>query len=274
VDAIGPDVTSARVGEQVALYYLTTPPGDRWAAAGLPNRSPHVLRMGVDVDGAFAEFVLRPVEALVHPPSAIDPPALAVLTDAVATPVHALKRIAQVRPGETVTVIGIGGLGSSAVQIAKALGARVIAVSRSDARLDLATRLGADARVAAEPDSPVERVRALTEGIGADVVLQCADSARAYEHSLAMAAPGGRIVLVGSTTEPFKVHPMEAIWRELSILGSRGFVPDDIDDAIALYLERRVVVDHLLDSVRPLAQANDALDDLRGGRVIRSVLVP
>jgi D-arabinose 1-dehydrogenase-like Zn-dependent alcohol dehydrogenase len=230
--------------------------------------------MGVDVDGAFAEFVLRPVEALVRPPTAIDPPALAVLTDAVATPVHALKRIARVQPGEMVAVVGVGGLGSSAVQIARALGARVIAVSRSAEKLALAARLGADECVAAHPDSPVEQVKSLTGDVGADVVLQCADSARAYEQALAMAAPGGRIVLVGSTAEPFTVYPMDAIWRELSILGSRGFVPGDIEDAIALYLAGDVVVDHLLQSVRPLDEANAALDDLRLGRVLRSVLVP
>ncbi len=274
VDAVGPGVMSAKIGEQVALYYLTTPPGDPWSAAGFPNRSPSVKRMGVDLDGAFAEFVLRPVEALVRPPAAIDPPALAVLTDAVATPVHALERIARVQAGETVAVIGIGGLGSSAVQVARALGARVIAISRSAEKLALAARLGADECVAAKPGSPVEQVKSLTDQLGADVVLQCADSVSAYEDAVAMAAPGGRIVLVGSTVEAFSVYPMDAIWRELSILGSRGFVPADIEDAIAFYLAGRVVVDHLLQAVRPLEQANAALDDLRDGRVLRSVLIP
>ena len=59
--------TASAVGDQVALYYITTPPGDPWAARGRPNISPHVTRMGVDVDGAFAEYVLRPAEALIRP---------------------------------------------------------------------------------------------------------------------------------------------------------------------------------------------------------------
>ncbi len=66
VDAVGPDVEGWRPGEQAALYYITTPPGDRWAAQGVPNRSPDVVRMGVDVDGAFAEYVLRPADALIR----------------------------------------------------------------------------------------------------------------------------------------------------------------------------------------------------------------
>ena len=144
VDAVGDGVDGWSIGDQAAIYYLTTPAGDPWAAAGRPNISPRVTRMGVDVDGAFAEYVIRPVEALIRPPAPVPPEVLAVLTDAVATPLHGLKRIARVAPGETVVVLGVGGLGSSAVQLAKAFGARVIAVTRSAAKQELARRLGAD----------------------------------------------------------------------------------------------------------------------------------
>jgi D-arabinose 1-dehydrogenase-like Zn-dependent alcohol dehydrogenase len=273
VDAVG-DGVALKTGDQVALYYITTPPGDRWAAKGVPNRSPAVRRMGVDVDGAFAEFVLRPVDAIVRPAASVDPAVLAILTDAVATPLHALRHVARLEAGETVAVVGIGGLGSNAVQLAHHDGACVIAVSRSAAKLELAERLGAAHCVRAEQGREAAAVRALTDGVGADVVLQCADSAEAYVGAISMAGPGGRVVLVGSTAEPFPVYPMEVIWRELAILGSRGFVPADIADAISLYLDGQLVVEHLLGSVRPLEEANAALDDLRAGRVVRSVLVP
>jgi propanol-preferring alcohol dehydrogenase len=274
IDAVGPDVDTVRVGDQVALYYITTPAGDPWTAAGLPNRSPFARRMGVDLDGAFAEYVLRPVEALVQPPTMVEPTALAVLTDAVATPLHALKRIAGVERGETVVVIGIGGIGSNAVQIARALGARVIAVSRSAAKLELAAALGASALVTAQGGREVETVKALTDGIGAEVVVQCADSSAAYRHAVAMGGPGARIIFVGSTAEPVLVRPMDLIWRELALIGSRGFVPGDIEDSIDLYLQGRITVEHLIESVRPLEEANQALEDLRSGRVLRTVLVP
>ena len=78
--------------------------------------------------------------------------------DAVATPLHGLKRIAQLQPGETLVVLGVGGLGSNAVQLGKAMGARVIAVTRSAAKLRLADELGADATVAAEDGDPVAAV--------------------------------------------------------------------------------------------------------------------
>jgi 2-desacetyl-2-hydroxyethyl bacteriochlorophyllide A dehydrogenase len=274
VDALGPGVDGLGIGDRVALYYITTPPGDAWAARGFPNRSPYVRRMGVDLDGAFAEYVLRPVEALVRPSAEVEPAALAVLTDAVATPLHALRRVARVEAGETVVVVGVGGIGSNAVQLARAFGARVIAVSRSPEKLELAARLGAAECVSADGEDRIERIRELAGGEGADVVVQCAGAAPAFELAIATAGPGGRIVVVGSTSEPFRVWPMQVIWRELSILGSRGFVPADIEEAIELYLAGRIDVEHLVRSVRPLEEANAALDDLRAGRVLRSVLVP
>ena len=274
IDALGPDVSGWTIGDQAALYYMTTPADDVFALAGHPNRSPRVQRMGVDVDGAFADYVLRPVSALIRPDQPLDPVVLAVLTDAVATPLHALKRVARVAAGETVVVLGVGGIGSNAVQLAKAYGARVIAVSRSERKLRLASDLGADHVVTALADDPVEAVHRLTGGLGAEVVIQCVGSPRQDEQAIAMGSPGARIVLVGASRDPFSARATDILWRELMILGSRGFVPADITDAINLYVSGALRVDHLVQHVRPLEEANDALADLRAGRVLRSVLCP
>lgn len=274
VDALGDGVTGLAVGDQVALYYITTPPGDPWAARGRPNISPDVRRMGVDVDGAFAEYVLRPTAALIRPRAPVPPVVLAVLTDAVATPLHGLKRVARLQAGETLVVLGVGGLGSNAVQLGKAMGATVIAVTRSEAKLRLARELGADETVAADDGDPIAAVKALTGGLGPDVVIQCVGSAAVDEQAIAMGGPGGRVVLIGASLEHFRARAVDIFWRELSVLGSRGFIPADITDAIDLYLDGTLVVDHLVRAVRPLEAANEALDDLKAGRVFRSVLVP
>ena len=274
VDALGDGVGEVAVGDQVALYYITTPPEDAWAARGRPNISPHVKRMGVDLDGAFAEYVIRPTAALVRPRAAVPPVVLAVLTDAVATPLHGLKRVAHLQPGETLVVLGVGGLGSNAVQLGKAMGARVIAVTRSEAKLRLARELGADETVPADRGDPVAVVREIAGGYGADVVIQCVGSAAVDEQAIAMGGPGGRVVLIGSSLDHFRARAVDIFWRELSVLGSRGFLPDDIRDAIDLYLDGTLSVDHLVETVRPLEQANEALEDLKSGRVFRSVLTP
>jgi threonine dehydrogenase-like Zn-dependent dehydrogenase len=159
------------------------------------------------------------------------------------------------------------------VQLTRAFGATAIAISRSQPKLDLALQLGAAHAVRSDDDT-IANVRALTGGLGADVVLQCADSVAAYEMALSLAGPGGRIVLVGSSAEPFRVPPMQMIWSELSLLGSRGFVQADIAEAIQLRLDGRIVVDHLVRTIRPLEEAQGALDDLRAGLALRTVLVP
>ena len=274
VDAIGPGVEGLAVGDQVALYYIDAPEDSGYAARGRPNIGPGVQRMGVDVDGAFAEYVVRPARTLVPVPARIDPPTLAVLTDAVGTAYHALVRIAGLRPGEVLAVLGIGGVGSNAVQLGRHLGARVVAISRSEEKLELARRLGADAVVESAGDDLLERARRACGGDGPDVVVQCAGSAALDEQAVALAGYAGRVVLVGTTREPFRVRAVDLIWRELSVLGSRGFTPQDIREVVGLYLAGALATDHLTQAVRPLAEANEALGDLRAGRVLRSVLVP
>jgi alcohol dehydrogenase, propanol-preferring len=273
VDALGPGVTGLEPGQQVALAYIVNRGGTPSARDGRPNAGIGVERMGVDVDGAFAEYVVRPASSLVPVPRELDPAVLAVLTDAVGTPYHALARVGRVQPGEVVLVLGIGGIGSNAVQVARHLGATVIAATRNPEKLALAGRLGATTLIPADDDL-AERVRAATDGQGPDVVVQCADSEVLDRLALELVRPGGRVIYVGVSVEPFSLRSSDIIWREATLLGSRGFTGDDIAAVVDLYLAGAIVADHLVETRRPLEQANEALADLSAGRVLRSVLVP
>jgi len=263
VDLVGAGVTEVSAGDQVAIYYIENVPD-----APRPNLGPAVRRMGVDVDGAFAEYVVRPVSTLIRPSRPIPPATLAVLTDAVGTAYHALVRVARVQATETVVVLGIGGVGSNAVQVAKTLGSRVVAVTRSAEKRELARSLGADEAVA------IRDALEAIGGDGADVVVQCAASSAMDEAAIGLAGYGGRVVFVATTPEPFSTRASTLVWRELALLGSRGFTVADIEAVIDLYLEGKISTDHLTDAIRPLEEANEALEDLRAGRVMRSVLVP
>lgn len=273
VAAVGPGVSEVGPGDQVAIYYIDAPADSVYARRGRPNIGPGVVRMGVDVDGAFAEYVVRPVSTLIRVPAPVDPRTLAVLTDAVATPYHALVKIARLQPGETLAVLGIGGLGTNAVQLGKHLGARVVAVSRSEEKLELARRLGADAVVPAGEDT-VARAREACGGDGPDVVIQCVGSPEVDEQAIELATFGGRVVFVGSSPDPFRARAVEICWKELTLLGSRGFTAEDIAAVVDLYLAGAISTGHLTARTRPLDEANEALEDLRAGRVLRSVLVP
>jgi len=232
-----------------------------------------MTRMGVDIDGAFAEYVVRPAHSLIKTPRYIDPSALAVLTDAVATPYHAVVTRANVSATDTVVVIGIGGLGSNAVQLAAKRGARVIAVSRSIEKLELAKRLGAAESVVSNEYTRAQ-ISHLTNGSGPDVVIQCVGSPEQDALAIEMAGAGGRVVLVGASALPFQARALDILWKELTIFGSCRFTSDEIRAVIDLYLDGSIDVSHLVSGARPLEEANQALDDLRNGTVLRSVLQP
>ncbi len=271
VSALGPGVDSVRVGQPVALYYIDHCTRCRICQAGRVNMCLSVERMGVEFDGAFAEKVLIAARSVIPVREDDDPMDIAVLTDAVATPYHALVRIARAQPGETVVVFGIGGIGSNAVQVAAHLGCRVIAVSRSDANLELATRMGAQT-VIKSGDDVVAHIMELAGPGGPDIIIQTVGSADVYRQALDAAGIGCRVVAVGSTLDPLPVQVMGLVWREATLAGSRGFTPQDITDVVDMHRRGAITTAHLVRHPRPLDEVNEALDDLRNGNVLRSVI--
>lgn len=271
ISEVGPGVESVQPGQPVALYYIEFCGTCRLCAAGRVNMCLSVRRMGVEFDGAFAERVVISDKSVILVRREDDPAEIAVLTDAVATPYHGLTQVAHVRDGETVVVFGIGGLGSNAVQLAAHLGCNVVAVSRSSEKLALAKRMGAQTVIKAG-DDVVDRIADAVGPGGPGVIVQTVGSAQVYEQAVASAGIGCRIVAIGSSLDSFPVMPMDLIWREASLMGSRGFTPDDIRAVIALHRLGSITTDHLLQSRRPLAETNHALDDLREGKVLRSLI--
>lgn len=271
VSALGRGVDSVTVGQPVALYYIDHCTTCRVCSAGRVNMCLSVRRMGVEFDGSFAEKVALAARSVIPVRDDDDPMAVAVLTDAVATPYHALVRIAGARAGETVVVFGIGGIGSNAVQVAAYLGCRVIAVSRSDASLQMATRMGADTVIKSGADV-VERIAEEAGPGGPQVIVQTVGSAAVYQQAFDAAGVGCRIVAVGSTLDPFPIQVMELVWREATLAGSRGFTPQDIREVIELHRRGAITTEHLVRHPRPLDQVNEAFDDLRNGTVPRSVI--
>lgn len=270
VVAVGSDSDSAWVGSQVALYYIDSPQDSRWAMDGHENIGPDVRRMGVDVDGAFAEYVTRPLHTLVPVGEPMEPAVIAVATDALATPFHALTAVANVQPGETLAVIGLGGIGSNGVQIGRHLGARVVAVGRGAPKMALAEELGAD--VVVNSGVGADGIRAAAGG-QVDVVLQCVGSPAMDRLAIDVAGYRARVVCVGTSLGTFELASTELVWRELALLGSRGFTSADIADVIGLVRDGALTVDHLLQHQLPLADANQALQNLKDPAVMRTVLI-
>lgn len=270
VVALGAGVPRDALHSTVALYYIENSSRSRWQRSGQVNLGPGITRMGIDVDGAMSEFVLRPWSTCLRPRAPIPPVELALLTDAVATPYHALTSIARIQPGEVAVVIGVGGIGSNAVQLAAMLGARVVAIARSERSRVLADDMGAHAVVTAEQAPAL--VRRMTR-TGADVVLQCGDGDGLSDLAVMVAGPGARIVCVAAHGR-WSVPSSALIWRELQIRGSRGFTPEDVAAVQDLYLHGRIGVGHLMTDIRPLDDVARAFADMRDGQSARIVLRP
>jgi 2-desacetyl-2-hydroxyethyl bacteriochlorophyllide A dehydrogenase len=270
VHAVGSKRDAGLLGAQVALYYIDAPLDSRWARDGAINIGPDVTRMGVDVDGAFARYVIRPVSTLVTVEPEMDPAVAAVATDALATPFHALTTIARLQPGEQLLVIGPGGIGSNAVQIGAMLGADVAVAGRSEGKLDIARALGA--KIAVNSEIGVQALQDLI-GRNIDVVLECSGAEDMARYAIECAGYRARVVMVGASLEPFPISTGELIWRELSVHGSRGFTPDDIRAVLDHVRSGRLSTDHLTADQRPWRTANQALEDLGAGRTTRTVLL-
>lgn len=270
VVAVGSDDEADRrlVGQRVALYYID--PDEAFSArSGKENLGPGVKRMGVDFDGALSQYVTRPVWSLVRG-HGLPAAELAVLSDAVATPYHAL-RLAGVHPGQVVAVIGTGGIGSNAVQLASLRGARTIAIGRSEWKLSVAGSLGADVAIPSMNGAAAIRDAA---GGHIDVVLQCVGSPAMDELAMEIGGIGSTIVFVGASASPFHTTSMQLIQRELRLLGSRGFTRQDIVDVIALRVNGSLTVDHLLSDVRGFDEAGEAFEHVGEGERLRTIIQP
>jgi 2-desacetyl-2-hydroxyethyl bacteriochlorophyllide A dehydrogenase len=208
--------------------------------------------IGIDVDGAFAEHVRVPEGCCWPlPPGVSDDEAL--LTEPLAVVVRAVGR-GEPRPGATAAVVGAGTLGLLALQVLAARGLRVLVVSRSARRFDLARRLGAAAVHAVSEGPPAEAARAFSGREGVDLVIETAGTADAVLHALALVRPGGRVVLTGLPHEPTPVAFFSVVRREITLVGSMIY-QDEFGEAVRL-LERGAV------RARPLITHRFALDDI------------
>jgi 2-desacetyl-2-hydroxyethyl bacteriochlorophyllide A dehydrogenase len=179
-----------------------------------------------------------------------------------------------VAPGDWVIVIGCGGVGLSLVQIAAALGARVIAVDLKDTKLARATAFGARATINPSKVEKLDReVRKITGG-GVDVAFEAVGRAATQEAAFACLRTGGRLVLVGYSPETMALNAGRVMFREIEVVGSLGCRPLDYPRVIELVRQGRIRLTELVTHRFPLEQINEAFDILRGGDAVRVVVTP
>jgi NADPH:quinone reductase-like Zn-dependent oxidoreductase len=239
---------------------------------GIEHGDGRITVVGEHSDGTHAELVAVP-EANVYPlPDDIPFEDAAAFPLVFETAYRMLVTRARLQADETVFVWGIGGgVATAALAIAKALGARVIVTSSSEAKLVRARELGADETIDHASEDVKARVKEFTAGRGADVVIEHVGEAT-WRTSLDVAAQNGRIAICGATSGPNPPAALHRIWwKQLSILGSTMGTKEDFEGAYELVRSGRAKP--VVDSVLPLAEARTAHERLEAGAQFGKVLL-
>lgn len=220
VEEVGADVTSVKVGDLVAVDPVNSC-GECFACkSGHHNVCGTLEVTGVHRDGGFAEFVkTTESNAYVLDPQKIDPK-YGCLVEPYSIGMEVNKR-GRIAKGDKVLVMGAGPIGITIMQVAKASGAEVMMTDILDARLDLATSMGADKVVNVMTQSLEEAVQAFTDGQGMPVIADAVCSVKSVEEALHFAAPSGRVVTLGLLNKPSNIAQVDFTKKGLDVLGSR-----------------------------------------------------
>ncbi|MBI3791818.1 MAG: zinc-binding dehydrogenase [Gemmatimonadetes bacterium] len=274
---LGDAVTGRTIGERVVLHYNVTCGTCHWCATGSEQFCAECRMLGHHRDGGWAEFIAVPARNAVPLPAAVGDAPGATLMCASATSYHALRK-SRLVAGERVAIFGAGGLGQSAVQLARTMGAsQVVAVDLDRERLARAASFGA-AVVDARAGDAVQAVRAATGGRGVDVALELVGTAETTKQALAVLAPMGRAVAVGLTAGHTPVETYrEILGPEAELIGCNDHLRSELEPLIELARTGALDVTGAVTRTIPLDAAliNAALDQLdRYGPGVRTVIVP
>jgi len=260
VAAVGAGVSNWRIGDRVTVPFVCGCGRCDWCLQGDAQVCPDQEQPGFTYWGSFAEYVALPAADtnLVAVPPSVSFEAAASLGCRFATAYRGLVGRARLTAGEWLAVIGAGGVGLSVVMIAKALGARVVAVDRNPGALDAAEQLGADHVILARPaDVVVDSVHEVTGG-GAHVAVDAVGSEQTCSDAIHGLRRRGRHVQIG-LLPPVDGHPRLPMARvigwELDLLGSHGMAAVDYPGMLALIDEGRLRPQELIERVVGLEEA-------------------
>jgi NAD+-dependent secondary alcohol dehydrogenase Adh1 len=273
VHEIGSGVSNVTVGDTVIVH--------PFIACGLcgPCRrgdDMHCLNgsfPGINRDGGFADFLHTSARSVVRLGPGLEPKDIAALADAGLTAIHAVKKaVAVLEPGTTAVVIGAGGLGHIGVQCLKAMtSATIVVIDPSEKALALAGELGADHTVRVDGSEHVDTVKELTDGLGAEAIIDFVGEKGAIEDGIAMVRDGGFYYVIGYG-ENINIPTIDVISREISFIGNLVGTYADLEELMTLTAQGQVT---LHTSTYPLDAINDAMADLDGGRLQgRGILIP
>ena len=272
VALIGEGVNDWNPGDRVAIQSNLFCGECEFCQAGEESICLNGQLLGVQRDGGFAEKVLVPARALVRLPAAVSFETSAILTLAGSTAMHMLTHRTQVKPGQQVLIMGgASGVGSAAIQIAKGLGAVVIATGSTEAKREFSLRLGADHAVDAGSEDWPAQVRKLTHRRGVDLVVEHVGG-RVLERCFECLARGGSIVTCGATAgREVTLNLWPFFVKQQRLIGSYGRNRTDMVATLNWAAEGKIKA--AADGVFALSEASSAFAALRERKVLGKVLI-
>jgi D-arabinose 1-dehydrogenase-like Zn-dependent alcohol dehydrogenase len=277
VEKVGSDVSHLSAGDRVCVHYLVHCRSCEFCVRGLEQFCRSGQMIGKHRDGGYAEFINVPGANAFLLPDEIPFEIGAIMMCSSATVLHALNK-ARLKPGESIAIFGFGGLGFSALQLARAFDCGdIYVVEINPAKLASAAKMGAIA-IDTKAADPVDQIKEATAGRGVDVALELIGSAKTMRQAVLCLGPLGRVALVGLTAESMSIHPYtELINKEEEIIGVSDHLGTELPGLIEFGRSGKLrfppetlrVVD--LDAT----QINGALDALQDSiDHVRTVIVP
>jgi len=274
VDSLGEQVEGFSKYEKVLVYPWV---GEGMCPAckiGQENLCDKPRSLGIYSDGGYAEYVLVPnFKYLVKIGDDMDTDTSAPLACAGLTSYGAIKN-ANLKPDENVVIVGTGGLGLMAIQLAKAVtGARIIAMDIDDKKLEVAKKEGADIIVNSKKEDPVKAIMELTGKLGADVVIDFVNATKTVETDMQFLRRRAKLLLVGLFGGELKLSLVTMPTRAYKIIGSYTGSLEDMVELVSL--AKRGVIKQVVSKRFKLNQAGEALQMLKDGKIVgRGVINP
>ncbi len=272
---VGDKVTMFKKGDRVTSETFKYTCGHcRFCQIGLIGLCPERLSMGVHVDGAFAKYLLQREESLHRLPDNVDFQAGA-LCEPTAAAVRAVYERAKILPGDLVMVSGPGPIGLLCLQAAKALGATVVlcGAGQDGNRLSLGKDLGADFVINVETDS-LDLFKDLTDGLGADVVIECGGTKASLDQCIRAARKGAQLVQVGLFGRSVEVNIDQTVIKELTVLSSFAYRHRTWERVMKLLADGKLKTAPLISGQFLLTEWEKAFESVKARQGHKYLLLP
>ena len=268
VEKLGAGVTGVKPGDRVGVPWLHWTCGEcEFCKEGREVLCANQKITGCGVNGGFADYIKAPASHVLPIPAGLTAEATAPLLCAGLTVYRALKQ-AGLKAGQRLAVVGVGGLGHLAIQIAQAQGAWVCGIDVQESKLELARECGADLALNAGAGPVHKEIKKLG---GMHVVLVASGTKAAYEAALRYLRKGGTLAIVGMSPEPISVSTVAMVSLEARIIASSVGTRQDLREMLDLIAKHPQIHCHV--ETRPLSAVNETFDQIRRGELVGRVVI-